>query len=162
MTVECGFSKFTMFGVHFLALGLILLQTWAMPTVLRKAGHGDRPSLVLPTAASRSTDIAALQIERLARIALSVATDKVATSKDHGCSEQDLRVRRNWRAFSSREKKAYIKSVLCLQKLPARTPANLAAGAKTRYDDFVATHINQTLEIHYTVLYSNCGLKSIY
>lgn len=30
------------------------------------------------------------------------------------------------------------------------TPAGLAAGAKNRYDDFVATHINQTLSIHGT------------
>lgn len=150
MTLEC-ISKFTMFGFHFLALGLILLQTWAMPNVLRKAEQGDSPSLVLPAVASKSTEIAALQVEHLARIALGVATAKVTKHKQEGCSPQDLRVRRNWRAFSVREKKAYIKSVLCLQKSPARTPANLAAGAKTRYDDFVATHINQTLEIHYTV-----------
>lgn len=26
----------------------------------------------------------------------------------------------------------------------------MAPGAKTRFDDFVATHINQTLSIHYT------------
>lgn len=38
----------------------------------------------------------------------------------------------------------------CLQSKPAKTPASVAPGAKTRYDDFVATHINQTLTIHYT------------
>lgn len=31
---------------------------------------------------------------------------------------------------------------------PAKTPVDLAAGAKTRYDDFVVTHINQTNYIH--------------
>jgi tyrosinase len=40
--------------------------------------------------------------------------------------------------------------VNCLAKKPAKTPAGIAAGAKNRYDDFVATHINQTLFIHGT------------
>jgi hypothetical protein len=38
-----------------------------------------------------------------------------------------------------------------LSKKPGKTPAALAAGVKNRYDDFVATHINQTLSIHGTV-----------
>ena len=54
-------------------------------------------------------------------------------------------------AFSTSEKKAYINAVLCLQSKPALTPSSLAPGAKTRYDDFIATHINQTLIIHFTV-----------
>lgn len=33
---------------------------------------------------------------------------------------------------------------------PARTPSSLAPGAKSRYDDFVATHINATNTIHFT------------
>lgn len=52
--------------------------------------------------------------------------------------------------FSTTQKKAYINAVLCLQSKPSKTPSDLVPGAKTRYDDFVATHINQTLEIHYT------------
>lgn len=48
------------------------------------------------------------------------------------------------------EKKAYIGAVQCLAKLPPKTPAGVAAGAKNRYDDLVATHINQTLSIHGT------------
>jgi len=48
------------------------------------------------------------------------------------------------------ERKAYIAAVQCLQSLPAKTPASTAAGAKTRFDDFVAVHIAQTPFIHYT------------
>lgn len=44
----------------------------------------------------------------------------------------------------------YIHAVQCLMSKPARTPSTAASGAKTRFDDFVATHINQTLTIHYT------------
>lgn len=53
--------------------------------------------------------------------------------------------------LSSKERTDYTSAVLCLQKKTAKTPSILAPGAKTRYDDFVATHINQTLTIHYTV-----------
>jgi hypothetical protein len=67
------------------------------------------------------------------------------------------------RSFLTRsEKKEYIAAVKCLASKPAKTPAGLAAGAKNRYDDFVATHINQTMAIHGTVLqaYLNCGAMS--
>jgi tyrosinase len=49
------------------------------------------------------------------------------------------------------ERRSYIDAVLCLGRKPARTPAAIAAGAKTRYDDFVVTHIQQTRTIHFTV-----------
>lgn len=49
------------------------------------------------------------------------------------------------------ERKAYTDAVLCLQSKPSKFPAGVAPGAKTRYDDFVAVHINSTLFIHATV-----------
>ena len=48
------------------------------------------------------------------------------------------------------EKLDYIKAVKCLAKKPAKTPAAIAAGAKSRYDDFVVTHIIPTMSIHGT------------
>lgn len=53
-------------------------------------------------------------------------------------------------SLTNSERLDYIDAVKCLQATPARTPASVASGAKTRFDDFVATHINQTLTIHYT------------
>jgi tyrosinase len=53
-------------------------------------------------------------------------------------------------SLSGEERIAYTNAVLCLQKGAAKSPASFAAGAKTRYDDWVASHINQTLTIHYT------------
>jgi tyrosinase len=35
-------------------------------------------------------------------------------------------------------------------ELPARTPAEVAPGARSRFDDFTVVHIQQTLNIHYT------------
>ena len=52
--------------------------------------------------------------------------------------------------LSSKERKSYISAVKCLIAKPAKTPANKAPGAKSRFDNFVALHINQTIEIHYT------------
>lgn len=53
--------------------------------------------------------------------------------------------------LSVAERKEYTKAVQCLMNLPAKTPSNVAAGAKSRYDDFVVTHIQQTNTIHNTV-----------
>lgn len=49
------------------------------------------------------------------------------------------------------EKSSYINAVLCLAKAPSKLDASKYPGAKTRYDDFVAVHLNQTLSIHGTV-----------
>jgi tyrosinase len=52
--------------------------------------------------------------------------------------------------LSRSEKRDYIKAVQCLGKKPAKTPSAIAAGAKSRYDDLVVTHIQQSLFIHGT------------
>ncbi|GKT41954.1 tyrosinase-like protein orsC [Colletotrichum spaethianum] len=84
------------------------------------------------------------------------------------CTWHNVRVRREWLvtlcrnliqgsfpglgagSLSRQEKLDYIKAAKCLQSKPPRTPSSEASGAKTRFDDFVANHINQTLTIHYT------------
>ena len=48
------------------------------------------------------------------------------------------------------ERLDYIKAVKCLQSKPSRYPSTMVPGAKSRVDDFTATHINQTLTIHGT------------
>jgi tyrosinase len=52
--------------------------------------------------------------------------------------------------LSRAEKLNYIDALKCLASKPARTPSAIAAGAKSRYDDFVVTHIQQTMTIHGT------------
>jgi len=49
------------------------------------------------------------------------------------------------------ERKAYTNAVLCLQSKPSKFAPGVVPGAKTRYDDFLAVHMNQTLVIHGTV-----------
>ncbi|KAI4860409.1 Di-copper centre-containing protein [Hypoxylon rubiginosum] len=76
--------------------------------------------------------------------------DDSTISKRSTCTLKNLSVRRPWGSLSQKDRKAYTDAVLCLQSLPAKTPASVAPGAKSRYDDFVATHINQTPFIHYS------------
>lgn len=67
------------------------------------------------------------------------------------CTLKNLAIRREWDSLSRREKLDYINAVKCLHKLPAKTPASVAPGAKSRYDDLVVTHIQQSLHLHGTV-----------
>lgn len=56
--------------------------------------------------------------------------------------------------LSSDDRKGYISAVKCLMSLPSKFDSSIVPGAKSRYDDFVAQHINQTLTIHLTVRHS--------
>ncbi|GIJ92616.1 hypothetical protein Asppvi_001894 [Aspergillus pseudoviridinutans] len=143
-----------MVAIRTLSLALLLTGALAMPSPQDATAPSSAVSTPLPSTAASSPDTASSQLDQLANFAYNVTTDNVSSNagtKRGSCSLSNLRIRRDWRFFSSSQKKAFIKSVRCLQQLPARTPSSIAAGAKTRYDDFVATHIQQTLNIHYTV-----------
>ncbi|KAK6437493.1 hypothetical protein LTR95_006310 [Oleoguttula sp. CCFEE 5521] len=66
-----------------------------------------------------------------------------------GCSIKNAAVRKEWLTLTPHEKKDYIRAVKCLQSKPALSSATVP-GAKTRYDDFVGVHIQQTFTIHAT------------
>lgn len=66
------------------------------------------------------------------------------------CNTSTAYIRREWDSFTAQQKLEYISAVLCLQSLPSKS-GSFAPGARSRYDDFVAVHINQTLTIHATV-----------
>lgn len=48
------------------------------------------------------------------------------------------------------QREEYIASVKCLMNKPSKLSASEAPGAKSRYDDFLAAHIQQTPNIHNT------------
>ncbi|KAL4816800.1 hypothetical protein BDW67DRAFT_161573 [Aspergillus spinulosporus] len=66
------------------------------------------------------------------------------------CTPHNAAVRREWGALSKRERKEYIDAVQCLINSPSQIDPSFAPGARTRFDDFVAVHINQTFIIHTT------------
>ncbi|KAE9372312.1 Di-copper centre-containing protein [Stipitochalara longipes BDJ] len=71
-------------------------------------------------------------------------------AKSKTCTAANLKVRKEWGNVTVSDRKAYIKAVLCLFNSPSKLPAGVAPGAKNRYDDFIVTHITQTLNIHGT------------
>ena len=61
------------------------------------------------------------------------------------------------RTLSKQERLKYIDSVKCLMKKPALTDKKDLPGAKSRYDDFLGTHIVRADDVHFvvsTILYN--------
>ncbi|KAI3392839.1 hypothetical protein diail_5153 [Diaporthe ilicicola] len=78
----------------------------------------------------------------------SIALSRLAANSS--CTADNVSVRKSWHDLTAEERIAYTDAVLCLQSKEAKTPSSLAEGAKSRYDDFIVAHINQTFTIHQT------------
>jgi tyrosinase len=107
-----------------------------------------RPSLHL-----REPEDASTLMQDLNDEALKLLKDRegAAIAERSGtCTVENSIERKDWAVLSSKERKDYIDAVLCLQKLPSKSDPNWAPGAKTRYDDFLAIHIDLTPKIHRT------------
>ncbi|KAK3670366.1 hypothetical protein LTR78_009719 [Recurvomyces mirabilis] len=70
------------------------------------------------------------------------------------CTYDNSQQRQEWRTLSPETRKSFTDAVTCLTKLP---PTHMTAdeapnypGVKSRHDEYVATHINYTLNIHDT------------
>ena len=59
-------------------------------------------------------------------------------------------IRREWTDLSVAEREEYIAAVKCLQSAPSKSSSKEIPGARSRFDDFVAVHIQQTDSIHNT------------
>lgn len=123
----------------------------ALPTAQEAASSAIEPS-DLPTAASSDPAEANHQLAQLSNFAQQQARSSLPakSSKQGTCTTQNVAIRREWGALSRSERKAYTDAVLCLQSRKNKTPASLIPGARSRFDDWVGTHINQTNTIHYT------------
>jgi tyrosinase len=62
---------------------------------------------------------------------------------------EDPIVRKEWRTLESAEKRSYLEAVNCIMTQPSITPPFNTSGVKSRYDDLLYTHIQQTFSIHY-------------
>ncbi|PSN70209.1 Di-copper centre-containing protein [Corynespora cassiicola Philippines] len=108
----------------------------------------------LPSTASCDPTKASQQLDQLAQHAIDQINDDLEddgeNQKRGGCTLKTLTVRKEWGSLSANERKDYTNAVLCLQAKQANTPSSLIPGAKSRFDDFVGLHINDTNFIHYT------------
>lgn len=106
----------------------------------------------LPTAASSDPEVASDQLDQLAQFAQQQANSTLEdnASKRGSCNIYNVAIRREWGSLSKADRKAYTDAVVCLQSKTAKTPSSIIPGAKSRFDDWVGTHINQTMTIHYT------------
>ncbi|KAI2914899.1 hypothetical protein CBS147371_6119 [Aspergillus niger] len=71
----------------------------------------------------------------------------------NGCRLEDAQIRREWRSLSPNARKEFTDAITCMQSHPTNISAEekeTFQGVKTRYDEFVATHINLTEHIHVT------------
>ncbi|KAK5702774.1 hypothetical protein LTR97_003720 [Elasticomyces elasticus] len=59
-----------------------------------------------------------------------------------------MAVRREWGALSTTERGAYIDAVHCMINSPSHFAPGEVPGARNRFDDFAAIHINKTNSIH--------------
>ncbi|KAF2228226.1 hypothetical protein BDZ85DRAFT_301255 [Elsinoe ampelina] len=89
-----------------------------------------------------------LYLQGLAKLGLSGLAD-LKKGTLGSCNLVNAKKRKEWHTLTDKEKKNYIKAVKCLMKKPSRM-TDEAPGAKSRYDDFVAVHIQNTLSIHGT------------
>ncbi|KAJ9365699.1 hypothetical protein DTO280E4_668 [Paecilomyces variotii] len=62
-------------------------------------------------------------------------------------------VRKEWSNLTPSERMEYSNAVTCLQNLPSRLNNTQYPGAKNRYADFIATHINYTFIIHLDAIF---------
>lgn len=72
----------------------------------------------------------------------------VIAGNHSSCSQNNTVARKEWGSLTLSERTSYIDAVLCMQSSPSHLNNTQVPGAKTRLDDFVATHINQTRSIH--------------
>ncbi|PBP16779.1 putative tyrosinase central domain protein [Diplocarpon rosae] len=125
--------------LHLIAgVGLLLLTGAAV----------SHPAMESDAAARATLDhLASIATRNLHQILHSASRSSPRAST---CTKSNTAIRREWGVLSSEERIAYTNAVLCFQNKTTLTPAELVPGARSRFDDFVATHMNQTNSVHYT------------
>lgn len=80
---------------------------------------------------------------------LAVLTLASLISSSNIITCKDPIVRKEWRNLSFSEKKSYLDAVDCITTKPSLTLPSNNTGVRSRYDDLLYTHIQQTFSIHY-------------
>ncbi|KAM3151094.1 Tyrosinase-like protein orsC [Botrytis cinerea] len=90
-------------------------------------------------------------VDKLAAKGLAKLAAYQAINYPHStCTIKNAIKRREWSDLSGQDRIAYTNAVLCLQSKEPITPSEVVPGVRSRFDDFVAAHINQSFTIHGT------------
>jgi len=90
-------------------------------------------------------------LSQLAKTNSDSLTTKPGRRSAPACSLSNMRIRREWRTLSTTERKSYISAVKCLRTKPSLLDPVAFPGSKSLFDDFVAIHLVQTMNIHLSV-----------
>ncbi|KAK3392845.1 hypothetical protein B0H63DRAFT_2337 [Podospora didyma] len=92
-------------------------------------------------------DIAA---KRVLKLQDQYQKNVLKTIKDRrtGCTPDKLLRRKEWGDLSKKDRLSYINAVYCLASKPGTTPHSQVPGARTLFDDFVVSHIQQKPFVH--------------
>lgn len=83
--------------------------------------------------------------------AAQVADQRLQERELNGsCTYENARVRTEFRQMSNEDRKSFTDAIMCLKQLPTTVDANTYPGVQSRYDEYVATHIDLTMNIHVT------------
>ncbi|KAH6664819.1 hypothetical protein F5X68DRAFT_237253 [Plectosphaerella plurivora] len=119
--------------------------SWAMPTVEPRDDLAADAEAVADLTADIKASVLSDLDEREAKL---LKRGEKAT-----CTARNIVFRREYGSLSKAQRLDYVNAIKCLQTLPPRTPASVASGARSRFDDFIVTHIQQTLDIHFSGIF---------
>ncbi|KAK2882370.1 hypothetical protein FQN49_000425 [Arthroderma sp. PD_2] len=123
---------------------LTSLSTWLLYAAIHVTGdvlHHEDPQRV-----------ASKQIDKMQKQYQEYILETVRT-RESGCTPRNLRYRQEWGSLSKRSRREYIEAVQCLQKKAPLISKEDVPGARSRFDDFSATHILQTPFIHFSGIF---------
>ncbi|KAI1129745.1 Di-copper centre-containing protein [Nemania abortiva] len=97
-------------------------------------------------------DQASKEIAKLQNIGNQYIENKI---NNYGgtCNSSSIVRRQEWGSMSKQSRLEYINAVKCLQAKPPRFSKEAAPGVRSRFDDFAATHIQQTPYVHFDGLF---------
>jgi hypothetical protein len=107
-----------------------------------------------PTYVPKLNDYTVAEIESGAALeaANKVAIQRLQERNLTGdCTFETARVRTEFRKMSNEDRKSFTDAITCLKQTPASAEGRATGpGVLSRYDEYVATHINMTMNIHVT------------
>lgn len=110
---------------------------------------GQAPNITDYTATEISTGEA---WRNISTIADETIQSNIGSRQNAQCTYDNAHVRQEWRTLPGETRKSFTDAVTCLQNMSPTVMTAVEApnypGIKSRYDEYVATHINYTMNIH--------------